>query len=103
MPMFPITVDIRVNGLPAKARVLRYQVYKGTLSPTAPDPDTHDGWIDLEYEIKDAKGYPAPWIENIMDEMDLREDVEHDIMEMVDSAREALKEDQMEARRKGEV
>jgi len=104
MPLFPMTVDIKINDkIPAKARVRNYRKFKGTLSPTAPDPDTHDGWIDLDYEIKDKRGNPAPKIESFIDKMNLRDEVEQDIMEMIDSARESLKEDRMKARRKGEI
>jgi len=104
MPLFPMTIDIKINDkIPAKAKVRDYRKFKGNYSPVALDPEEYFGRVELDYEIRDKKGNPAPKIESFIDKMNLRDEVEQDIMEMVDSAREALKEDRMKARRKGEI
>lgn len=48
-------VPARVAGIPCLVRVDRYQ--------EVPDTHTEQGWRDLEYQVCDRKGYPAPWLE----------------------------------------
>jgi len=103
MAMFPMTVKIEVDGIPAKARVKNYKVHKGTYSPVAIDPEAFNGSVDLDYEIRDRKGYAAPWLDRLIDQKDMRDEVESNIMDMVEDTMEALKEDHMKARRKGEI
>ena len=98
--MFPRTVEITVDGIPAKARVTRYKKHKGNKSPLAADPDEYFGWTELDYRLLDRNGRRAEWLEDLMDRKGLTEDVEADIREELDDMTQAEKEDWQEMKRK---
>lgn len=61
-----VDVEIRACGIPCIARVTRHFVKK-------PDPSCKDsdmdfmGYTELEYDILDRRGRPAPWLERKVD------------------------------------
>lgn len=97
--MYPIMVNVTVAGVPAKAKVRRYERHKGSMSRFAQDPDEYFGWAELDYELRDRKGYKAKWLEQVADKHDAWEELEAKIIEEVTDILEGLREDQMERRK----
>lgn len=61
-------LDAVVCGIPCKVNVIR-----ADYSPPncrADNPDDYYGGYDIEFEICDRKGRPAPWLENKMSRAD---------------------------------
>ena len=58
MPDYPV----RVNGIPAIARVTRLEYQPGIGRTPAQDPDDFGGWV-VEYDLLDRRGYRARWLE----------------------------------------
>ena len=73
------SVSIRVAGIPAIANVLHYERCDGSYSFTADSDIDYYGYTELEYEICDRRGRPAPWLQRKVktdaDERDIREQI----------------------------
>lgn len=58
-------VPIKFAGIPCIARVTTYRVvppWKGS-AMTAPSDMDYYGYTEIEYELLDQRGRPAPWLE----------------------------------------
>jgi len=96
----PITVSIRIAGIPAKARVTRFQHHKGNLSPVAQDPDEYSGWLEMDYQLLDQNGHKGSLLGLIADREDLWEEVEEEIAREIEDEMQARKEDHQIQKRK---
>jgi len=96
----PITVKIRIAGIPAQARVTRFQRHRGTFSRFAPDPDTYSGWLEMDYKLLDENGHKGSLLELVADREDLWEEVEEQVAEEAQETIQALKEDHEIQKRK---
>lgn len=101
--MFPITLKTTAAGIPCKAKVNHYKKHKGTYSPIAIDPEDFYGRTELDYELRDRKGYPAPWLEKKLDQEGLLDEFETGLMEQLDEHLQGLwenKQDMLREERK---
>lgn len=55
------TLDTRVCGIPAKVRVTHLHHQPG--NAWADNPDDYHGYTEVEFDILDRRGRPAPWLE----------------------------------------
>jgi hypothetical protein len=65
-------VEIRIQGIPALAKVTYYnkvKPWKGCISNCPSDMDYY-GYTEIEYEVLDRKGYKAAWLEKKMTKQD---------------------------------
>ena len=79
-----ISVETTVSGIPCRAVVTRYFVQKACA--WADNPDDYYGYTEIEFDLHDRKGYPAPWLERKLTSKD-RERVEFDIKERMQDER----------------
>lgn len=77
------TFDISVNGIPALAVVTDYICVAPQGKGADSDLDCH-GYSEIEYTIKDRKGYPkvgdAAWLLKIVNDRDLWQDIHEQIL-----------------------
>lgn len=73
------SVSIRVAGIPATANVLYYRRQTGSYRYDAASDYDFYGYTELEYEICDQRGRPAPWLQRKVktdaDERDIRQQI----------------------------
>lgn len=65
-----VDVSAHVQGIPCLVRVTHY--YRQPADSRADNPDDYYGYTELEYDVLDRKGYPAPWLERKMTEDDVQ-------------------------------
>ena len=74
-----IEIETRVAGIPALIRVSRHSYQRPDPSTWSSSEDFYGGW-DLDYEVCDRRGRPAPWLEEKMGLRDVQ-DLEQTIVE----------------------
>jgi hypothetical protein len=68
-------VNVRVAGIPAIADITSARKTKG--DPTAwTCPDDFYGSQEMEFTLRDRKGYPAPWLERKAEELGIWDEIE---------------------------
>lgn len=67
-----------VSGIPCRVVVHTYRVQKP--NSRADNPDDYNGYTEIEFDLHDRKGYPAPWLERKLTSKD-RERIEGEICE----------------------
>ena len=73
-------VPVSVKGIPALAHVTHFERVPAAPNPRlAPSDLDAWGYLDMEYEIYDIKGYRAEWLERKLDR-DAQERVEAEII-----------------------
>ena len=73
-------VSVSVKGIPALAHVTDFVRVPAAANPRlAPSDLDAWGYLDMEYEIYDTKGYKAEWLEKKMDDRD-KENIEVEIV-----------------------
>ena len=72
-------LDIKIDGIPCKARILTYHVVKGDPTTWASDLDFY-GYTELKYEILDRKGYRAHWLDRIIEKKNLENEIRNQII-----------------------
>ena len=73
-------ISVTVKGIPALAHVTHFERVPAAPNPRlAPSDLDAWGYLDMEYEIYDIKGYRAEWLERKMDR-DAQERVEEEIL-----------------------
>lgn len=72
--------DTHIQGIPCQVLVTSYDNVKGSYSYNAPSDLDYHGYTDMEYEILDRRGYPAPWLERKMTQKD-RDRIEQEIID----------------------
>ena len=82
-------VPIKVEGIPAIARVYKCEFHKG--NSNAMNPDDFKDTYDLEYIVVDKKGCRAPWLADRINSNDQTQiDVEESIIEEINVQRVGL-------------
>jgi len=77
-------IRIRVKGIPALAHVHHFERVPAAANPRlAPSDLDAWGYVDIEYDLYDIKGYPAAWLERKLDR-DAVERVEQEIIYRVE-------------------
>lgn len=69
-PSYKEVLETTISGIPCKIGILTYikvPPWKGSAMSAPSDLDYY-GYTDLEYDILDRKGYPAPWLEKKLSE-----------------------------------
>ena len=73
-------ISVSVKGIPALAHVTHFERVPAAPNPRlAPSDLDAWGYLDMEYEIYDIKGYRAEWLERKLDR-DAQERVEEEIL-----------------------
>lgn len=62
-------METRIAGIPCKVRVTHCFVQKPLGPRCDSDLDCY-GYTDIEFDVLDRKGYPAPWLEKKMSDDD---------------------------------
>lgn len=68
-------MDTHIQGIPCQILVTHQANVKG--SSRADNPWDYYGYTELEYDVLDRRGYPAPWLERKMTDKD-RERIEQE-------------------------
>ena len=74
--------DSHIQGIPCQVLVTHFHhqpPWRGS-AWTAPSSDDYYGYTEVEFEILDRRGYPAPWLERKMTERD-RERIEQEVID----------------------
>jgi hypothetical protein len=81
-------VPIRVCNIPCIANVTLFNHVKPNYNSWASDMDYH-GYTEIEFNLLDRKGYPAPWLEKKAEpiEEDIKQELIEKILEMKEEAR----------------
>jgi hypothetical protein len=74
-----IEIETRVAGIPALIRVSRHS-YQPPVPSALDCPETFSGGWDLDYEVCDRRGRPAPWLAEKLDSRAVQ-NLEQTIME----------------------
>ena len=72
-------LDIKIDGIPCKARILTYHVVKGDPTTWASDLDYY-GYTELEYELYDRKRYRGYWLDRIIEKKNLENEIRNQIL-----------------------
>lgn len=82
-------VEINVCGIPAIARVLHYRPYEPAYRRGHPDNWEPDSPPEIDFEILDRRGRPAPWLERKLTDAE-RERIERELIEHLETEPEYL-------------
>ena len=86
-------VEIRAAGIPALAGITAYDYqppFRGSPYLCACSDDYY-GHDEIEWEILDRRGRPAPWLERKLSKAD-REEITREVLERAATARRAERE-----------
>lgn len=77
--------DVTICGIPAKVRVLscRGEKPKSRSIYHCDCEEDYTGWVELELEVLDRKGYAAPWLERKLEATDSWDDLEIQVLEQM--------------------
>ena len=75
---------VHVKGIPALAHVTAFERTPPMPARVAPSDMDAIGYIDMEYDLYDLKGYPARWLERKLDR-DAVERVEETIIDRMEA------------------
>lgn len=70
-------MDTHIQGIPCQIKVTHQANVKGSYSYNAASDWDYHGYTELEYDVLDRRGYPAPWLERKMTDKD-RERIEQE-------------------------
>lgn len=74
-------IETTISGIPCIVKVLHYSRQEGSFSYNAPSDVDYYGYTDMEYEICDSRGRPAPWLEKKLTDKE-RNRLEEEINEL---------------------
>jgi hypothetical protein len=77
-------IDVRVCGIPAIARVLHYRPYEPAYRRGHPDNWEPASPPEIDFEILDRRGRPAPWLERKLTDAE-RERIERELIEYLEA------------------
>jgi hypothetical protein len=60
-----------IQGIPCRVRVTHY-FHQPAMGYWADSPDDCYGYTEIDFDVLDRRGRPAPWIERKMDDADTR-------------------------------
>jgi hypothetical protein len=82
-------IETQVAGIPCIAEITYYnhvEPWSGS-AYTCPSDMDYYGYTDVEFQLRDRKGYVAKWLENKMSDKD-KENIEQEIIEYMGSGLE---------------
>jgi hypothetical protein len=82
-------IDTRVCGIPCQARSGYSSFKKGAYSLQAETPDEYYGHSEVEFEVLDRRGRPAPWLTRKLSV----EDTDRIESELIDALKEEHEQD----------
>lgn len=56
-------IETNISGIPALVKVIHFNQVQGSYSHNAPSDYDYYGYTEMDYEICDRRGRPAPWLE----------------------------------------
>jgi len=62
-------IDVHICGIPCQVRVTHY--LRQRPDSRADNPDDYYGYVELEYDVLDRRGRPAPWLERKLDQREI--------------------------------
>ena len=71
-------LDTNVCGIPCIVRVTHFYRNAGSYSYNAPSDLDYYGYTEMDYDILDRRGRPAPWLERKLNDA-VREEIEAEI------------------------
>ena len=77
-------IIVHVKGIPALAHVTAFERTPPMPARIAPSDMDAVGYVDMEYDLYDLKGYPARWLERKLDR-DALERVEETIIDRMEA------------------
>jgi len=77
-------IDVRVCGIPAIARVLHYRPYEPAYRRGHPDNWEPASPPEIDFEILDRRGRPAPWLDRKLTNED-RARLERELIEYLEA------------------
>lgn len=63
-------IQTRIQGIPCQIEVTRCEVVRGSYSFNAASDWDYHGYSEVEFDVYDRTGYPAPWLERKMTDED---------------------------------
>lgn len=63
-------METRISGIPCVIRLARY--FRQKPNTRADNPDDYYGYVDLEWQVCDRNGRPAPWLDKKLTASDRR-------------------------------
>lgn len=63
-------IDSRIAGIPCLIDVTSYDRLEGSYSRNAASDQDYYGWVNVEFQVCDRNGRPAPWLERKMTDQD---------------------------------
>lgn len=79
-----LTINGHVQGIPCLVRVTHYHHQKGMPASIAPSDVDHYGYTNIEFDVLDRNGRPAPWLEAKLKDEDI-ERIEADVFEWMET------------------
>jgi hypothetical protein len=73
-------IETRVAGIPCTARVDYVNVVKGSYSYNAASDHDYHGYSEIDWELCDRRGRPAPWLAKKLTDADIGR-IENEILE----------------------
>ena len=63
-------IESRIAGIPCLIEITSYDRLEGSFSRNASSDLDYYGWSEIEFEVCDRNGRPAPWLEKKMTDKD---------------------------------
>ena len=76
-------IETRIAGIPCTINVTHFSQVRGSFSYNAPSDLDYYGYEEIEFDICDRNGRPAPWLERKATDEDLKR-IEREIMEYME-------------------
>lgn len=64
-------IESRVAGIPCIIGVIHFDGADGSYSASAPSDVDYYGYVEVEFEVCDRRGRPAPWLERKLSDNDI--------------------------------
>lgn len=75
-------IETRIAGIPCKINVKLFERVQGSYSRYEESAQDYYGWTELDWDVLDRRGRPAPWLERKLTADEIRR-IESEIIEGV--------------------
>ncbi len=65
------TIESHIQGIPCQIEVTHFHKKKASYSHNAPSDLDYLGYTEIEFQVRDRKGYEAPWLTRKMTPEDI--------------------------------